>query len=232
MMTIYQCADTGIGISKEYLGKIFDSFSQEKNNVSTGIKGTGLGMAISRLLTDAMGGEISVESELKVGSTFTVAIPSAVVDEIPDSLKEIGGDAENTNWDNGEETGRPLKILVAEDVELNADVLLEILHMEGFETAYAKNGEEAVRLFAESAPGEFDIILMDMQMPVMDGCTAAGKIRGLDREDAKTVLIYACTANSFQEDREQALSSGMDDFLTKPIDINAMLKKIKQRRKT
>lgn len=232
VMTFYQCADTGIGISKEYLGKIFDSFSQEKNNISTGIKGTGLGMAISRLLTDAMGGEISVESELKVGSTFTVAIPSAVVDEIPDSLKEIGGDAENTNWDNGEETGRPLKILVAEDVELNADVLLEILHMEGFETAYAKNGEEAVRLFAESAPGEFDIILMDMQMPVMDGCTAAGKIRGLDREDAKTVLIYACTANSFQEDREQALSSGMDDFLTKPIDINAMLKKIKQRRKT
>lgn len=231
VMTIYQCADTGIGISKEYLGKIFDSFSQEKNNISTGIEGTGLGMAISKLLTDAMNGEISVESELKVGSIFTVAIPSAVVDEMPDSLKEIGGNAENTNLDHGEEMGHPLKILVAEDVELNAEILLEILHTEGFETAHAKNGEEAVRLFGESAPGEFDIILMDMQMPVMDGCTAAEKIRGLDREDAKTVLIYACTANSFQEDREQALSSGMDDFLTKPIDVNAMLKKIKQRRK-
>lgn len=232
VMTVYQCADTGIGISKEYLGKIFDSFSQEKNNVSTGIKGTGLGMAISKLLTDAMNGEISVESELKVGSIFTVAIPSVVVNEIPDSLKEIGGDAEDTNLDNGEETGRPLKILVAEDVELNAEVLLGILSMEGFETAYAKNGEEAVHLFAESAPGEFDVILMDMQMPVMDGCTASAKIRGLDREDAKTILIYACTANSFQEDREQALSSGMDDFLTKPIDVKAMLRKIKQGRKT
>ena len=231
VITTYQCADTGIGISKEYLGKIFDSFSQEKNSASTGAKGTGLGMAISKLLTDAMSGEISVESKLEVGSIFTVAIPSAVVDEIPDSLKKIGGNAENTNLDNGEETGHPLKLLVAEDVDLNAEILLEILHMEGFETAHAKNGGEAVRLFAESAPGEFDIILMDMQMPVMDGCAAAEKIRGLDREDAKTVLIYACTANSFQEDREQALSSGMDDFLTKPIDVNAMLKKIKQRRK-
>lgn len=231
VITTYQCADTGIGISKEYQGKIFESFSQEKNNVSTGIKGTGLGMAISKLLTDAMGGVISVESKLRVGSTFTVAIPSAVVDGIPDSLQKSGENAENTNPDHGEETGVPLKILVAEDVDLNAEVLLEILHMEGFETAHAANGEEAVRLFAESVPGEFGVILMDMQMPVMDGCTAAGKIRGLDREDAKTVLIYACTANSFQEDREQALSSGMDDFLVKPIDVRAMMKKIKQRRK-
>lgn len=232
VITTYQCADTGIGISKEYLGKIFDSFSQEKNNASAKVKGTGLGMAISKLLTDAMGGEIAVESELEVGSVFTVTIPSALVDEIPDSLQEIGGNADHTNLNHGEETGRPLKILIAEDVELNAEVLVEILHMEGFETSCARNGEEAVRLFAESAPGEFGIILMDMQMPVMDGCTAAGKIRALDRKDAKTVLIYACTANSFQEDREQALSSGMDDFLTKPIDVSTMLKKIKQRRKT
>lgn len=230
--TTYQCADTGIGISKEYIGKIFDSFSQEKNSASAKIKGTGLGMAISKLLTDAMGGEITVESELKVGSTFTVAIPSVVVDKVPDSLQENSENAEKADPEDGEGTGLPLKILVAEDVELNAEVLLEILHMEGFETAYAANGEEAVRLFAESAPGEFDVILMDMQMPVMDGCTAAEKIRGLDREDAETILIYACTANSFQEDREQALSSGMDDFLTKPIDVNAMLKKIKQGRKT
>lgn len=230
--TTYQCADTGIGISKEYIGKIFDSFSQEKNSASAKIKGTGLGMAISKLLTDAMGGEITVESELKVGSTFTVAIPSVVVDTVPDSLQESSENAEKADPEDGEGTGLPLKILVAEDVELNAEVLLEILHMEGFETAYAANGEEAVRLFAESAPGEFDVILMDMQMPVMDGCTAAEKIRGLDREDAETILIYACTANSFQEDREQALSSGMDDFLTKPIDVNAMLKKIKQGRKT
>ena len=121
---------------------------------------------------------------------------------------------------------RPVKIMVVEDVELNADVLLEILAMEGFETAHAVNGEEAVRLFRESEPGEFGIILMDMQMPVMDGATAAARIRQLERADAASVLIYACTANTFQEDRELAMRSGMDDFLTKPIDVDVLLKKI------
>ena len=98
--------------------------------------------------------------------------------------------------------------------------------MEGFETAHAQNGEEAVEKFLQSAPGEFDIILMDMQMPVMDGCTACRKIRSLDREDARKVKIYACTANTFQEDRDMALESGMDDFLTKPIDVDMLLKKM------
>ena len=124
------------------------------------------------------------------------------------------------------QANKPLKILVAEDVELNAEVLLEILALEGFETAHAKNGKEAVDQFQASEPGEFDIILMDMQMPVMDGCTAAKEIRKLNREDAKSVMIYACTANTFQEDRDMAIASGMDDFLTKPIDINMLLKKI------
>ena len=114
---------------------------------------------------------------------------------------------------------------MAEDVELNAEVLLEILALEVFETAHAKNGKEAVDQFQASEPGEFDIILMDMQMPVMDGCTAAKEIRKLNREDAKSVMIYACTANTFQEDRDMAIASGMDDFLTKPIDINMLLKK-------
>ena len=111
-------------------------------------------------------------------------------------------------------------------MELNAEVLLEILKMEGFETAHAQNGGEAVKLFEGSELGEFDIILMDMQMPVMDGCAAAKAIRKLNRADAKTVLIYACTANTFQEDRDMALRSGMDDFLTKPIDVNVLLKKM------
>ena len=119
-----------------------------------------------------------------------------------------------------------MKILVAEDVELNAEVLLEILAMEGFETAHAENGEEALKLFRESEIGEFDIILMDMQMPVMDGCTASKEIRKLDRADAQSVLIYACTANTFQEDRDMAIESGMNDFLTKPIDIKVLLKKM------
>ncbi|MCM1498886.1 MAG: ATP-binding protein [Clostridium sp.] len=230
VVTTYRCEDTGIGISEEYIDKIFDSFSQERGRNTQGIKGTGLGMAISKLLAQAMGGDITVESELHVGSTFTVTIPSKIVRDIPAELEEQedagrAGDAAGTAQGADE---KAIKILVAEDVELNAEILLEILKMEGFETALAKNGQEALDLFAQSAAGEFDIILMDMQMPVMDGCTAASAIRKLDREDAKSVLIYACTANMFQEDKEQAMASGMDDFLTKPIDVNILLKKLRK----
>ncbi|MEY8428014.1 ATP-binding protein [Lachnospiraceae bacterium 46-15] len=228
--TIYQCEDAGIGISKEYIPQIFDPFSQERNRNANGVKGTGLGMAISKLLANAMGGDITVESELHVGSTFTVTIPSVIVKDIPDYLKQH--EAENTSGNNtlaaDKENDCPVKVLVAEDVELNAEILLEILEMEGFETAHAENGMEAVELFSASAIGEFDIILMDMQMPVMDGCTASMEIRKMERADAKSVMIYACTANTFQEDRERALASGMNDFLTKPIDIDILLKKMEK----
>ena len=226
--TIFQCEDTGIGISPEYIGKIFDSFSQERNRNANGVKGTGLGMAISKLLANAMGGDITVESELNVGSTFTVTIPALIIKEIPEYLKETdrsGIDAEKSSRLD-KAGGKPLKILLAEDVDLNAEILLEILAMEGFETAHAKNGKEALEMFRDSAIGEFDIILMDMQMPVMDGCTASAEIRKLPREDAKSVLIYACTANTFQEDRDMAMKHGMNDFLTKPIDVNILLKKL------
>ena len=233
VVTIYQCQDTGIGISKEYIGKIFDSFSQERNKNASGIKGTGLGMAISKLLAKAMGGDIYVESELDVGSTFTVRIPSEIVKEIPAYLRDHGnemGEAESSLDLENKDT-KPAKILVAEDVELNAEILLEILAMEGFQTVHAQNGKEAVEIFQNSQPGEFDIILMDMQMPVMDGCAAAKEIRRLEREDAKNIVIYACTANTFQEDRDMAIESGMNDFLTKPIDVNMLLKKMGRKSK-
>lgn len=226
VITIYQCADTGIGISKEYIGKIFDSFSQERHRNNNGIKGTGLGMAISKLLANAMDGDITVTSELHVGSTFTVTIPSAIVKEVPENLIKNPEQDASEILANCRTKKKPIKILVAEDVEMNAEVLLEILAMDGFETAHAINGQEAVDLFSQSEIGEFDIILMDMQMPVMDGCTASRKIRALDRPDAESVMIYACTANTFQEDRDLALASGMNDFLTKPIDVNIMLKKM------
>lgn len=225
VITTYQCEDTGIGMSKEYLGKVFDSFSQEKNSNTKGIKGTGLGMAISKLLAVAMGGDISVESELHVGSTFTVTLPNAIVTDIPDYLRP-DQEAESTVSLPDKKRDRPAKILVAEDVELNAEILLEILALEGFETVHARDGREAVELFEASKTGEYDIILMDMQMPVMDGCEAAKAIRKLEREDAKTVMIYACTANTFQEDRDLAIRSGMDDFLTKPIDVKVLIKKM------
>ena len=226
--TVYRCEDTGIGMSKEYLGKIFDSFSQERNKNTCEIKGTGLGMAISKLLTDAMGGKILVESELNVGSTFTVIIPSAIVTEVPSYLLAGGTDAAHDNDGNERHVKRerPVKVLVAEDVELNAEVLLEILSLEGFETVHVRNGREVLEVFGASEVGEFDIILMDMKMPVMDGCEAAREIRRMDRADAKTVMIYACTANTFQEDRNQAIQSGMNDFLAKPIDVSVLIKKL------
>ncbi|MCM1156324.1 MAG: ATP-binding protein [Roseburia sp.] len=232
--TIYRCEDSGIGISEEYIDKIFDSFSQERNRNSNGIKGTGLGMAISKLLANAMGGDITVESVLDAGSTFTVTIPSRIIQDIPAELKaqQEPEESEETTQSICRADGKPVKVLVAEDVELNAEILLEILKMDGFETALAQNGKEALDMFNQSEIGEFDIILMDMQMPVMDGCTAASEIRKLDRADARSVLIYACTANMFQEDKEQAMASGMDDFLTKPIDVDVLLKKLRRREKS
>ena len=226
--TRYRCEDTGIGMSKEYLGKIFDSFSQERNGNTGEIKGTGLGMAISKLLADAMGGKILVESELGVGSIFTVILPSVIVTDVPAYLLEGEADAFPKEEGSGHSVRRdkPGKVLVAEDVELNAEVLLEILSLEGFETVHVRNGREVLETFGASEIGEYDIILMDMKMPVMDGCEAAREIRKMDRADAKTVMIYACTANTFQEDRNQALESGMNDFLTKPIDVGVLIKKM------
>ena len=230
VITTFRCEDTGVGISPEYIDKIFDSFSQDRNQNASAIKGTGLGMAISKLLANAMGGDITVESELNVGSTFTVTLPSLIIKEIPEYLKEPDqsqNDADSeSHLSHCKADGRPMKILLAEDVDLNAEILLEILAIEGFETAHARNGKEAVELFQNSEIGEFDIILMDMQMPVMDGCTASSEIRRLPRADAESVLIYACTANTFQEDRERAMNHGMNDFLTKPIDVNILLKKL------
>jgi CheY-like chemotaxis protein len=121
---------------------------------------------------------------------------------------------------------KPVKVLVVEDNELNAEILIEILKGESFEVDYAENGKVAVEKFTDSEVGELDAILMDIQMPVMDGYEATRTIRSLDREDAKTIPIFACTANSFQEDREKAVASGMNQFLTKPIDVNVLLQKL------
>jgi CheY-like chemotaxis protein len=176
-------------------------------------------MAISKLLTDAMHGEIRVESKLEEGSTFYVTLHSEIAKHSPAHLQENRGVVDR----NGD--GK-LKILVVEDNELNAEILIDILESEGFETVSAENGEVAVKIFSDSAIGEIDVILMDMQMPIMDGCAATVEIRKLNRADAKTVPIFACTANNFSEDRERAEKSGMNDFLSKPIDVDELLKKI------
>jgi CheY-like chemotaxis protein len=208
-------------MSEDFLEHIWDSFSQERRIVENSEGGTGLGMTISKLLINAMGGEIYVKSKLNEGSTFTVVLPS--------EISPVAPVAQRTGGVQSREDSESLKILLAEDNRLNAEILIDILESEGFEVIHAENGKEAVEKFVQSDIREFDVILMDMQMPIMDGCEATRKIRALDRADARKIPIFACTANSFKEDRNRALESGMSYFLTKPIDVNEMLSKISGR---
>ncbi len=226
VLTTFVCEDTGCGMSKEFLNEIFNEFTQDRSSTSNSTKGTGLGMTISKVLINAMGGDIIVESELNKGSKFTVTIPAEVSD-ISEYLKMGDEDTEQKTGECADDV-KSIKILVAEDNELNAEILMEILNDSGFNVVHAKNGQEVVDIFEKSQIGEFRIILMDMRMPIMDGCEASKRIRSLNRTDAKTVSIFACTANSFQEDKAKALESGMNDFLTKPIDVKLLLQKMDQ----
>ena len=236
-------ADTGCGMSAEFQKQIFDVFTQERNSNSGSQKGTGLGMSISYLLMQQMGGSLSVESELGHGSCFTVEVElpidsarhSAGADGRPGSLRAgvsdegargaEGSQAAAVEADGGRRSPG-LRLLVAEDNELNADIISGILE-EGYRVSVAENGQRAVELFEESAAGGFDAILMDAQMPVMDGYEAAKAIRASAREDAATVFIFACTASTFTEDRNRAMEAGMNDFLAKPLDVPVMLAKLR-----
>lgn len=221
VITTFICEDTGCGMSEEFLPKIFELFEQDRNSNSVSVKGTGLGMAISKMIIEAMGGSITVESQLNKGSKFTVTIPAEIA-----AHEECDGTVSEECDSRGGGSDRKVKILVAEDNELNAEILMEILADNGFDAVHAENGSQAVELFKKSETNEFSLILMDMRMPIMDGYEAAKAIRKLNRPDAATVPIFACTANSFQEDRLKALECGMNDFLTKPVDIAAMLQKL------
>lgn len=241
IFTVYRCEDSGIGMSPGFLKTIFDPFSQEQNaNSDNTIKGTGLGMPICKELVEAMEGTIVVDSVLGKGSIFTISIPSKIGEPISRNEPNTSSCGMQPEW-NGIElpSSSPrsdtdvhgknkIKILLAEDADFNVEFLVELLEGEGFEVIPALNGKMALEIFENSGIDEFDIILMDMQMPVMDGCTAAAAIRKLDRPDAETVTIYACTANTFKEDVDKALASGMNDFLTKPINIKIFLEKLKK----
>lgn len=217
ILTTYQVEDTGCGMSEEFRQKIFDPFSQERSHIS---QGTGLGMSISSLLVKQMGGALTVTSRLGEGSCFTFALVSETAPD--DSVSAVAAD--NVHQDS--ENEKKLHILVAEDNDLNAEILMEILDTSGFTSVRAADGGEAVELFAKSQPYEFDIVLMDVQMPVRNGYEATKLIRRLNRPDAKTVIIYACTANTFREDQEKAREIGMNGFIAKPIDVNKLIQKL------
>ena len=211
----FSITDTGIGMDKAFLPKLFEAFSQEDAVTTNRYGGSGLGMAITKNMVDLMNGRIEVESEKGYGSTFTVHIP----------LRK----ADNTQFMRNKECSRKdfslsgLCILIGEDMEMNAEILTDLLEIEGVSVEWAQNGQMAVDLFNQSEEGHFDAILMDMRMPVMDGPTAARTIRLLDRPDATTIPIIALTANAFEEDVKICLQTGMNAHLSKPVDIDQLI---------
>ena len=209
----FSVQDTGIGINESDLKKIFLSFEQGGNRDQK-TPGTGLGLAISRSLVQLMGGELEVRSEVGKGSEFFFSI------ELPISEEAALQEPEYAVPQKGQLEG--LRILLAEDNDINAEIAIQLLERKKIQVDRAENGQIALNLFAEHEEGYYDIILMDINMPVMDGLTAAQRLRKLPRSDAQTVLIIAMTANTFQEDRERAKAAGMNDFLPKPFEVDQL----------
>ena len=214
----YRIADTGVGMSEDFIGHIFDEFSQEENSARTQYKGTGLGMTITKRYIDLMGGKISVESRKGKGSTFIVEIPM----ERTDGSRIRKRDSSAVSNDLA-----GVKILLAEDNDLNAEIATIQLERLGTHVTRTADGRQAVHAFAENPPGTFDVILMDIMMPEMDGYEATAAIRGLvNRPDALQIPIIAMTANAFAEDVQASLDAGMNGHLSKPIVMGEVVKMI------
>ena len=211
------CRDTGIGMTEEFQKHIFEPFAQENTGSRTKFAGTGLGMAISKKLIEKMGGTITFESKEGVGTTFVVRVPFKI-----DTDKACRTETEEKQ----KASIRGLHILLVEDNELNMEIAEFMLENEGVYVTKAWNGQEAAEIFEKSKPDEFDVILMDIMMPVMNGYEATKMIRSLDREDAKKIPIIAMTANAFTEDRIRAKEAGMNEHLSKPIVIDEVIKTI------
>ena len=213
----FVCRDTGIGMTEEFQKHIFEPFAQEDAGSRTKFAGTGLGMAISKNLVEKMGGTITFESKEGAGTTFVIRVPFQI-DTDRSGRSETG--------EKTEVSIRGLHILLAEDNELNMEIAEFLLQNEGAVVTKAWNGQEAVEIFEKSGSGEFDVILMDIMMPVMNGYEAAKRIRSLDREDAQVIPIIAMTANAFVEDRMKAKEAGMNEHIGKPVDGKLLVKVI------
>ena len=213
----FVCRDTGIGMAEEFQKHIFEPFAQEHTGSRAKFAGTGLGMAISKKLVEEMGGAITFESEKGVGTTFVIRVPFKI---------DLDADKREESKDVSEKSIKGMHVLLAEDNELNMEIAEFLLQNEGAEVTRAWNGQEIVELFRKSESGEFDVILMDIMMPIINGYEAAKRIRSLDREDAKKIPIIAMTANAFTEDRIRAKEAGMDEHVAKPIDVELLIKVI------
>ena len=211
---MFVVADNGIGMDKEFLPKIFESFTQEDVNHINKFGSTGLGMAITKNLVDIMNGKIRIESEKGVGTTTFITLTFEIADHREEALDQ----AKELSADSGDFSFKGKKILIAEDMDINARILLKILEQKEIQADRAENGQKAVELFEASALGYYDAILMDMRMPVMDGLEASSAIRALQREDAGKIPIIAVTANAFEEDVERSLQAGLNAHLSKPLE--------------
>ncbi|MDD6033216.1 MAG: response regulator [Oscillospiraceae bacterium] len=213
--------DTGVGMTPEFLQRLFDPFSRGAG--MTHVEGSGLGLSITKGLVNLMGGRISVESREHQGSTFTVELEfDAAEEKDPSFVQEESGEQLSESALAG------CHLLAAEDNELNAEILRELLAIKSIRIDLWENGAEAVRAFADTSPGTYDAILMDIQMPVMNGYEATKAIRALHRADAGTIPILAMTANAFDEDRRAAEESGMNGFLSKPIQLEKMMQLLRR----
>ena len=218
---IFSCEDTGIGMSEEYLPHIYEEFSREHSTTENKVPGTGLGLPIIKSMIELMGGSIQVESRQGIGTKFTIDLSFDI------ALKEEVYGSKDTIESSAIHTIKGKRILLVEDNELNAEIAKTVLEDVGALITRAENGQQALELFKEKPAGTFDVILMDLMMPVMDGYTATRKIRELERSDAKTVPIIAMTANAFKEDAEKCIAVGMNAHLAKPLDIEKMKMTIK-----
>ena len=215
----FVCRDTGIGMTEAFQKRIFEPFAQEHAGSRTKFAGTGLGMPITKKLVEKMGGTISFESKEGTGTTFVIRIPFQIDADMKD----------RTETEEKTETSiQGLHVLLTEDNELNMEIAEFVLQNEGAVVTKAWNGQKAVDIFRKNRPGEFDVILMDIMMPVMNGYEAAKMIRSLDREDAKVIPIIAMTANAFTEDRMRAKEAGMDEHIAKPVDGKLLVKAINE----
>ncbi len=213
-------SDNGMGMSADFKETIFDPFTRAESSVTNKIQGTGLGMAITRNLVEAMGGTIDVESEPGQGSCFEVLIDLKIAENRTVALAAQEGERDGNILQG-------MRFLCAEDNELNAEILTELLKIEGAECTICENGEEILKVFEQSAPGDYDMILMDIQMPVLNGYEATKAIRRSSHKLAKTIPIIAMTANAFSEDIQHSLAAGMNAHVSKPVEMKVLEKTIR-----
>ena len=215
-------SDNGMGMSADFKDTIFDAFTRAESSLTNKIQGTGLGMAITKNLVEAMGGTIDVESELGQGSCFEVLMDLKIAE---DRTVALAAQEETDEQDGNILQG--MRFLCAEDNELNAEILMELLKIEGAECTICENGEEILKVFEQSAPGDYDMILMDIQMPVLNGYEATKAIRRSSHKLAKTIPIIAMTANAFSEDIQHSLAAGMNAHVSKPVEMKVLEKTIR-----